>query len=69
MSLPLYNATPSDRLLALTREEKPEAPTYQEVGALWNTYKNGTDTPNLADFGQWVSGTGKYEGRACQVTW
>lgn len=69
MSLPLYNVTPSNRLEALTRDEKPEVPSYQEVGALWNVFKRSTESPSLADFGQWISGTGKYEGQACQVTW
>jgi hypothetical protein len=68
MSLPLFKSTPSGRLLELLDTEKPVTPSYQEVGSLWNVYKNGTDKPTLIGFAEWLSGTGAYEGKQCQVT-
>lgn len=68
MSLPLFKSTPSDRLLALLDTEEPAAPTYQEVGQLFNVYKTGTDKPTLRGFGEWLTGTGQYAGAPCQVS-
>lgn len=68
MSLPLFKSTPSDRLLALLDEENPGTPSYQEVGTLFNVYKTGTDKPTLKGFGEWLTGTGQYEGNPCQVS-
>jgi hypothetical protein len=68
MSLPLFRSTPSERLMALLAEEEPAAPTYQEIGTLFNVYKTGTNKPTLKEFGEWLTGTGAYEGTPCQVS-
>lgn len=69
MSQPLYTAKPSQRLEDLLDKDAPKVPTYQEVGALWNMFKTSSEAPTLYEFGQWLTGTGAYEGQQCQVTW
>lgn len=49
---PLFVRQPSQRLRDLV--EGKEVPTYQEIGLLWNTYRNEQEAPTLKGFGHWL---------------